>query len=88
MCSHITFFQDFLGLTGAEIVEATRARESCSDPSGALVKGAAPQVGGLGLGPRSFVKAVGSVRVSLGYLSTFADIDRLIDFLVHTFLWQ
>ncbi|CDJ32353.1 molybdopterin cofactor sulfurase, putative [Eimeria mitis] len=30
--------QDFLGLTGADIVNATRARESCSDPSGAVIQ--------------------------------------------------
>ncbi|KAL8446471.1 hypothetical protein Emed_004925 [Eimeria media] len=80
--------QDFLGLTGAEIVESTRARESCSDPNGALLNRSASPAGGLQLGLTSRAKAVGAVRVSMGYLSTFHDIDGLLDFLVHTFLWQ
>ncbi|KAL8273330.1 hypothetical protein Esti_002734 [Eimeria stiedai] len=80
--------QDYLGLTGAEIVESTRARESCSDPNGSLLNRSASPTGGLQLGLTSRAKAVGAVRVSMGYLSTFYDIDSLLDFLVHTFLWQ
>ncbi|OEH73578.1 molybdopterin cofactor [Cyclospora cayetanensis] len=80
--------QDYLGLTGAEIVDAARARESCSDPTGALLSRPTPQLVGLAFGPRSYAKAVGSVRISLGYLTTFADVDGLLDFLVRTFLWH
>ncbi|CDJ65609.1 molybdopterin cofactor sulfurase, putative [Eimeria necatrix] len=80
--------QDFLGLTGAEIVNATRVRESCSDPSGAVLVRPSSDFGWIGSGPRIHSKAVGSVRISLGYLSTFADVDGLVDFLVHAFLWQ
>lgn len=83
-----TFPQDFLGLTGAEIVNATRVRESCSDPSGAVLVRPSSDFGWIGSGPRIHSKAVGSVRISLGYLSTFADVDGLVDFLVHAFLWQ
>ncbi|KAL8426320.1 hypothetical protein Efla_007656 [Eimeria flavescens] len=38
--------QDYLGLTGAEIVESTRARESCSDPIGALLNSSGFTAGG------------------------------------------
>ncbi|CDI81004.1 molybdopterin cofactor sulfurase, putative, partial [Eimeria acervulina] len=85
--SFIPFSEDFLGLTGADIVNATRARESCSDPSGALIR-PTPQLDWIGNGPRMHSKAVGSVRVSLGYLSTFADVDSLVEFLMQAFLWQ
>ncbi|CDJ59848.1 molybdopterin cofactor sulfurase, putative [Eimeria maxima] len=79
--------QDFLGLTGADIVNATLARESCSDPSGALIR-TTPQLGWMGSAPLMTAKASGSVRVSLGYLSTFADVDGLVEFLTQSFLWQ
>eukprot|EP00922_Rhytidocystis_sp_ex-Travisia-forbesii_P065419 GHVS01097213.1.p1 GENE.GHVS01097213.1~~GHVS01097213.1.p1 ORF type:complete len:829 (+),score=76.88 GHVS01097213.1:224-2710(+) len=55
--------QDYLGLTAADIEEASSSRESCSDPVSNERR-----------------KTLGAVRVSVGYLSTFKDVDRFLQF--------
>ncbi|PHJ20435.1 cysteine desulfurase selenocysteine lyase family plp dependent transferase superfamily protein [Cystoisospora suis] len=84
--------QDFLGLTADDIMQASQKRQSCSDAGG--VPGVSPAnsgmltlYGGGGLGGGVYRKPVGSVRLSLGYLSTFDDVDTVVSFVSETYLW-
>eukprot|EP00922_Rhytidocystis_sp_ex-Travisia-forbesii_P065422 GHVS01097216.1.p1 GENE.GHVS01097216.1~~GHVS01097216.1.p1 ORF type:complete len:831 (+),score=59.16 GHVS01097216.1:179-2671(+) len=61
--------QDYLGLTAADIEEASSSRESCSDPVSNQRR-----------------KILGAVRVSVGYLSTFEDVDRFLQFVRQTYV--
>ncbi|PFH37656.1 cysteine desulfurase/selenocysteine lyase family PLP dependent transferase superfamily protein [Besnoitia besnoiti] len=85
--------QDFLGLSAEDIIRNSQKRDSCSDPTGATLSVAAGVPGLLtGLGGGSleggvYRKPAGSVRLSMGYMSTFADVDAIIAFLSDTYLW-
>nr|CEL70351.1 TPA: molybdopterin cofactor sulfurase, putative [Neospora caninum Liverpool] len=85
--------QDFLGLSAEDIIRNSQKRQSCSDPSGATlsVASAVPSLvtglGGGSLGGGVYRKPAGSVRVSMGYLSTFSDVDALVAFISETYLW-
>lgn len=61
--------QDFLGLTEQEMRATSEVRESCSDPTNPLKQR----------------KTLGSVRVSMGYLTTFADVDAFLQFIRSSF---
>lgn len=91
-CRVSVMCKDFLGLTAEDIMQASQRRQSCSDAGG--VPGFSPASAGMltlhgggGLGGGVYRKPVGSVRLSLGYLSTFDDVDTVVSFVSSTYLW-
>ncbi|EPR56969.1 cysteine desulfurase/selenocysteine lyase family PLP dependent transferase superfamily protein [Toxoplasma gondii RUB] len=85
--------QDFLGLSAEDIIRNSQKRQSCSDPSGSTLSvisgtpGLMTGWGGGSLGGGLYRKPAGSVRVSMGYLSTFSDVDALVSFISETYVW-